>query len=245
MTDPYVGKLTFFRVYSGSIRTGDQVLNAATGQKERIGRLVQMHANKREEISEVYAGDIAAGIGMKRVTTGNTLCDPEYPIALEAMSFPEPVVDVAIEPKSKADEEKLANALQRLSEEDPTFRVRTEEETGQTVISGMGELHLEILVDRMMREFSVQANVGKPQVSYKETLSIPAEVRHRFVRQTGGGGAFADVTLRGEPHEGGKGVGVASKIVGGAVPKEDIPPVGQGGHDAIGSGGLGGRLTGG
>src|ERR1041384_239361 len=193
MTDPYVGKLTFFRVYSGSIKTGDQMLNAATGHKERIGRLVQMHANKREEISEVYAGDIAAGLGMKRVTTGNTLCDPEYPIALEAMTFPEPVVDVAIEPKSKADEDKLANALQRLSEEDPTFRVRTDEETSQTVISGMGELHLEILVDRMMREFNVQANVGKPQVAYKETISNAAETRHRFVRQTGGKGMFADV----------------------------------------------------
>ncbi|MGH3119065.1 MAG: elongation factor G, partial [Gaiellales bacterium] len=195
MTDPYVGKLTFFRVYSGSIKTGDQILNAATGHKERIGRLVQMHANKREEITEVYAGDIAAGIGMKKVTTGNTLCDPAYPLALEAMTFPEPVVDVAIEPKSKADEEKLATALQRLSEEDPTFRVRTEEETAQTVISGMGELHLEILVDRMLREFNVKANVGKPQVAYKETITNGAETRHRFVRQTGGKGMFADVTL--------------------------------------------------
>jgi len=240
MTDPYVGKLTFFRVYSGSIKTGDQMLNAATGHKERIGRLVQMHANKREEISEVYAGDIAAGLGMKRVTTGNTLCDPEYPIALEAMSFPEPVVDVAIEPKSKADEEKLANALQRLSEEDPTFRVRTEEETGQTVISGMGELHLEILVDRMMREFSVQANVGKPQVSYKETISMPAEVRHRFVRQTGGRGMFADVTLRVEPNEAGKGFVFESKIVGGSIPKEYIPAVEKGVEEAMRTGVLAG-----
>ena len=240
MTDPYVGKLTFFRVYSGSIKTGDQMLNAATGHKERIGRLVQMHANKREEISEVYAGDIAAGLGMKRVTTGNTLCDPEYPIALEAMSFPEPVVDVAIEPKSKADEEKLANALQRLSEEDPTFRVRTEEETGQTVISGMGELHLEILVDRMMREFGVQANVGKPQVSYKETISMPAEVRHRFVRQTGGRGMFADVTLRVEPNEAGKGFVFESKIVGGSIPKEYIPAVEKGVEEAMRTGVLAG-----
>jgi elongation factor G len=240
MTDPYVGKLTFFRVYSGSIQTGDQVLNAATGNKERIGRLVQMHANKREEISEVYAGDIAAGIGMKRVTTGNTLCDPEYGIALEAMVFPEPVVDVAIEPKSKADEEKLANALQRLSEEDPTFRVRTDDETNQTVISGMGELHLEILVDRMKREFTVQANVGKPQVAYNETITIPFEQRHRFVRQTGGKGMFADVTLMVEPQEPGKGFVFESKITGGAIPKEFIPAVEKGVEDAMRTGGLAG-----
>ena len=167
-----------------------------------------MHANKREEISEVFAGDIAAGIGFKKVSTGDTLCDPEHPLALETMVFPEPVMDVAIEPKSKADEEKLANALQRLSEEDPTFRVRTDEETGQTVISGMGELHLEILVDRMKREFSVDANVGKPQVAYRETISVPAEARHRFVRQTGGRGMFADVTLRVEPQAAGQGLRV-------------------------------------
>jgi translation elongation factor EF-G len=198
MTDPYVGKLTFFRVYSGTVKSGDSVLNPLTGRNERIGRLVQMHANKRQEIDEVYAGDIAAGIGFKKVTTGTTLCDPKHPVTLEAMHFPDPVVDVAIEPKSKADEEKLATALQRLAEEDPTFRVRTDEETAQTVISGMGELHLEIIVDRMMREFNVQANVGKPQVAYRETISIPAEVRHRFVRQTGGKGMFADVR-RGDP----------------------------------------------
>src|SRR5262249_44465908 len=170
MTDPYVGKLTFFRVYSGTVKTGDSVLNSTSGAKERIGRLVQMHANKRDEISEVYAGAIAAVVGLKRVTPGTTLCAPQYPILLEAMHFPEPVVDVAIEPKSKADEEKLATALQRLSEEDPTFHVRTDEETAQTVISGMGELHLEILVDRMMREFNVKANVGKPHVADKETV---------------------------------------------------------------------------
>ncbi|MBI5709861.1 MAG: elongation factor G [Candidatus Eisenbacteria bacterium] len=240
MTDPYVGKLTFFRVYSGSIRTSDHVLNAATGRQERIGRLVQMHANKREEISEVYAGDIAAGIGFKKVSTGHTLCDPRYPIALEAMTFPEPVVDVAIEPKSKADEEKLSNALQRLSEEDPTFRVRTDEETGQTVISGMGELHLEILVDRMLREFSVQANVGKPQVAYKETVSVAAETRHRFVRQTGGKGMFADVTLRVEPREAGKGFEFENKIVGGAIPKEFIPAVEKGVEEVMRTGVLAG-----
>jgi len=233
MTDPYVGKLTFFRVYSGAVRTGDQVVNAATGRSERIGRLLQMHANKQEQIDEVYAGDIAAGIGFKRVSTGHTLCDPDHPLALEAITFPEPVVDVAIEPKSKADEEKLANALQRLSDEDPTFRVRNEEETAQTVISGMGELHLEILVDRMLREFGVQANVGKPQVAYKETISVPAEARHRFVRQTGGRGMFADVRLRVEPQPPGKGFEFESRVVGGAVPKEYIPAVERGVEDAM------------
>jgi len=239
-TDPYVGKLTFFRVYSGTVKTGDSVLNAATGRNERIGRLVQMHANKREEITEVYAGDIAAGIGFKKVTTGHTLCDPQYPIALESMHFPEPVVDVAIEPKSKADEEKLANALQRLSEEDPTFRVRTDDETSQTVISGMGELHLEILVDRMMREFNVQANVGKPQVAYRETISGPAETRHRFVRQTGGKGQFADVSLRVEPMEPGKGFEFENEIVGGAIPREFIPAVQKGVEEAMRGGVLAG-----
>jgi len=240
MTDPYVGKLTFFRVYSGSVRTGDQVLNVATGRSERIGRLVQMHANKREEISEVEAGDIAAGIGFKKVSTGHTLCDPDHPLALEAMTFPEPVVDVAIEPRSKADEEKLANALQRLSEEDPTFRVRSEEETAQTVISGMGELHLEILVERMKREFGVDANVGKPQVAYRETISAPAEIRHRFVRQTGGKGMFADVTLRVEPQPSGKGFEFESRITGGSIPREFIPAVERGVEDAMKSGGLAG-----
>jgi elongation factor G len=232
-TDPYVGKLTFFRVYSGTVKTGDSVLNAATGRNERIGRLVQMHANKRDEISEVHAGDIAAGIGFKKVTTGNTLCDPQYPLALESMHFPEPVVDVAIEPKSKVDEEKLANALQRLAEEDPTFRVRTDDETSQTVISGMGELHLEILVDRMMREFGVKANVGKPQVAYRETISQAAEQRHRFVRQTGGKGMFADVSLKVEPLEPGKGFEFENEIVGGAIPKEFIPAVEKGVEEAM------------
>jgi elongation factor G len=232
-TDPFVGKLTFFRVYSGTVKTGDSVINATTGRTERIGRLVQMHANKREEISEVYAGDIAGGIGFKKVTTGHTLCDPQYPIALESMHFPEPVVDVAIEPKSKADEEKLSTALQRLSEEDPTFRVRTDEETSQTVISGMGELHLEILVDRMLREFSVQANVGKPQVAYRETISGAAEQRHRFIRQTGGKGQFADVTLKVEPMEAGKGFEFENDIVGGAIPKEFIPSVEKGVEEAM------------
>jgi elongation factor G len=240
MTDPYVGKLTFFRVYSGTVKTGDTVLNAATGNKERIGRLVQMHANKREEIKEVSAGDIAAGIGFKRVTTGNTLCDPDYPLALEAMHFPEPVVDVAIEPKSKADEERLATALQRLAEEDPTFRVRTDDETNQTIISGMGELHLEILVDRMLREFNVQANVGKPQVAYRETITTSAEHRARFIRQTGGKGMFADVSIKIEPQEPGKGFEFVNDIVGGSIPKEYIPAVEKGIEEALRSGVLAG-----
>jgi elongation factor G len=236
MTDPYVGKLTFFRVYSGTLKTGDQVLNVATGHRERIGRLVQMHANKREEINEVYAGDIAAAIGLKRVTTGHTLCALDYPIALEAMHFPEPVVDVAIEPKSKVDEEKMATALQRLSEEDPTFRVRTDDETAQTVISGMGELHLEIIVDRMMREFGVQANVGKPQVAYRETITTAVEQRHRFIRQTGGKGMYGDVTLTVQPQEAGKGFEFINEVVGGAIPKEFIPAVEKGVEEALRSG---------
>ncbi len=236
MTDPYVGKLTFFRVYSGRCATGDAVLNSTTGNRERIGRLVQMHANKREEITEVYAGDIAAGIGFKRVTTGNTLCALDHPIVLEAMTFPEPGVDVAIEPKSKADEEKMSTALGRLSEEDPTFRVRTDEETGQTVISGMGELHLEIIVDRMKREFNVDANVGKPQVAYRETISQAAEARHRFVRQTGGKGMFGDVSVRIEPLEPGSGFHFENEIVGGAIPKEYIPAVEKGIEEAMKNG---------
>jgi elongation factor G len=236
MTDPYVGKLTFFRVYSGRIQSGDTVLNSTTRNKERIGRLVQMHANKREEISEVYAGDIAAGIGFKRVTTGNTLCAVDNAIVLEAMTFPEPVVDVAIEPKSKADEEKMSTALQRLSEEDPTFRVRTDEETAQTVISGMGELHLEIIVDRMKREFNVDANVGKPQVAYRETISQKASTRHRFVRQTGGKGMFADVSVEIEPLEPGSGFVFENEISGGVIPKEYIPAVEEGIEEAMRNG---------
>jgi len=235
-TDPHVGKLTFFRVYSGRVQTGDSVMNAGTGRKERIGRLLQMHANKRDEIKEVEAGDIAAAIGLKGVTTGTTLCDLDRPIALEAMHFPEPVVDVAIEPKSKADEEKMSDALQRLSEEDPTFRVRSDEETAQTVISGMGELHLEIIVDRMLREFRVQANVGKPQVAYRETISTPAEQRHRFVRQTGGKGMFGDVTLRVDPQEPGKGFEFVNEVVGGAIPKEFIPACEKGVEESMRNG---------
>ena len=236
MTDPYVGRLTFFRVYSGRCETGDSVLNATTGNKERIGRLVQMHANKREEITEVLCGDIAAGIGFKKVTTGHTLCALDSPIVLEAMTFPEPVVDVAIEPKSKVDEEKMGVALQRLAEEDPTFRVRTDDETSQTVISGMGELHLEIIVDRMKREFAVEANVGKPQVAYRETITASAEQRHRFIRQTGGKGMFGDVTLKIEPQAPGAGFMFENEIVGGSIPKEYIPAVEKGVEEALRSG---------
>ncbi len=236
MTDPYVGKLTFFRVYSGKCATGDSVLNATTGNRERIGRLVQMHANKREEITEVLCGDIAAGIGFKRVTTGHTLCAMDHAIVLEAMTFPEPVVDVAIEPKSKVDEEKMGVALQRLAEEDPTFRVRTDEETAQTVISGMGELHLEIIVDRMKREFTVDANVGKPQVAYRETITAAAEQRHRFIRQTGGKGMFGDVTIRIEPQTPGTGFTFENEIVGGVIPKEYIPAVEKGIEEALKNG---------
>jgi elongation factor G len=237
MTDPYVGKLTFFRVYSGKITTGSGVINANRRSNERIGRLVQMHANKREEISEVYCGDIAAAIGLKRVTTGETLCDPDYPVALETMHFPEPVIHVAIEPKSKVDEEKMATALGRLSEEDPTFRVRTDEETSQTIIAGMGELHLEIIVDRMLREFNVQANVGKPQVAYKETITQVIEGQHRFIKQSGGKGMFAVVTLRIEPQtDPAKGFEFVSEVTGGRIPREYWPAVEKGVVEAMENG---------
>jgi elongation factor G len=237
MTDPYVGKLTFFRVYSGKITSGSGVLNANRRSNERIGRLVQMHANKREEINEVYCGDIAAAIGLKRVTTGETLCDPDYPVALETMHFPEPVIHVAIEPKSKVDEEKMATALGRLSEEDPTFRVRTDEDTSQTIIAGMGELHLEIIVDRMLREFGVQANVGKPQVAYKETLTVPIEGTHRFVKQTGGKGMFAVVTVKLEPQtDPSKGFEFHSEVTGGRIPREYWPAVEKGIREAMENG---------
>jgi elongation factor G len=240
MNDPYVGKLTFFRVYSGTVGQGNGVLNTRRGARERIGRLVMMHANKREEITEVFTGDIAACIGLKNVSTGDTLCDIQYPIELEAMRFPEPVISVAIEPRSKADEEKLANALQRLSEEDPTFRVRTEEETGQTLIAGMGELHLEILVDRMVREFSVAANVGKPQVAYKETVSQAIQGQTRFIKQTGGKGMFAVVELRLEPQTPGKGFEFESQVTGGRVPREYWPAVEKGVLEAMETGVLAG-----
>jgi len=240
MNDPYVGKLTFFRVYSGTTKQGNAIMNARRTSRERVGRLVMMHANKREEITEVFTGDIAAAIGLKNVSTGDTLCDESYPIALEAMKFPEPVISVAIEPKSKADEERLSNALQRLSEEDPTFRVRTDEETSQTLISGMGELHLEILVDRMVREFNVAATVGKPQVAYKETISQVIEGKTRFIKQSGGKGMFAVVDVRLEPQEPGKSFEFVSEVTGGRVPREYWPAVEKGIVEAMENGVLAG-----
>ncbi|HEX5194778.1 MAG TPA: elongation factor G [Solirubrobacteraceae bacterium] len=236
MADPYVGKLTYFRVYSGKLAAGSRVLNVTTGRTERVGRLLMMHANEREELEEVYAGDIAAGVGIKQVVTGDTLAAPDKPIKLETITFPEPVIKVAIEPKTKADQEKMSVALGRLAEEDPTFQVATNEETGQTEISGMGELHLEILVDRMMREFKVEANVGRPQVSYRETIRGHAEkVEGRFVRQTGGSGQYGIVYLDIEPAPG-EGFDFVNKIKGGAVPTEFIPAVEKGVEDALENG---------
>ncbi|HEU0013775.1 MAG TPA: elongation factor G [Longimicrobium sp.] len=240
-TDPYVGKLTFFRVYSGVITSGSHVLNSTKGKRERLGRILQMHANKREEIPEVRAGDIAAAIGLKDTTTGNTLCDPEKPVVLESMTFPEPVIDVAIEPKTKVDQDKMGEALRRLSDEDPTFRVHTDPETGQTIISGMGELHLEILVDRMLREFKVDANVGRPQVAYRETIRKQVEkVEGKFVRQTGGSGQYGHVVINMMPAEPGQGFVFEDKIVGGVIPREFIKPSEQGMREAMDTGVLAG-----
>jgi elongation factor G len=239
-TDPYIGKLTYMRVYSGVAQTGHATLNVSTGKKERIGRLVQMHANKREEREAVYSGDIAAVVGLKKASTGDTICDPKHAVQLEAMHFPEPVMSVAIEPKTKADQEKLAVAMSKLSEEDPTFRVTTDDETGQTIISGMGELHLEILVDRMLREFKVEANVGKPQVAYKESISGKAEVEGKFVKQTGGRGQYGHVEVIVERNEEGDEFVFVNKIVGGSVPKEYIPSVERGMKDAMSGGVLAG-----
>ena len=240
MTDPYVGRLTFFRVYSGEFETGATVMNSVKGQRERIGRILQMHANHREDIEHVYSGDIAAAVGLKNTTTGDTLCDDKHQIVLESMEFPEPVIRVAIEPKTKAGQEKMAIALQKLAEEDPTFKTYTDTETGQTIIAGMGELHLEIIVDRLLREFRVEANVGKPQVSYKETVKKAATVDTRYVRQTGGKGQFAHVKLMIEPNEPGKGYEFINKVTGGAIPKEFIPCVDQGIQGAMLSGVLAG-----
>ena len=239
-TDPFVGKLTFFRVYSGVLRTGSYVYNASKGERERVGRILQMHANHREEIEEVRAGDIAAAIGLRKTGTGDTLCAETDPIVLESITFPEPVIWVAIEPKTKADQDKMGVALQKLAEEDPTFRIRTDEETGQTIIAGMGELHLEIIVDRMMREFRVDANVGKPQVAYRETISINAHGTGRFVRQSGGRGQYGHVELELSPNEPGKGFEFVSKIVGGAVPKEYVKPTAKGIEDSLANGVLAG-----
>ena len=240
MADPFVGKLSFFRVYSGKLETGKTVMNSTKGQRERVGRILQMHANHREDIEWVYSGDIAAAVGLKNTTTGDTLCDDKHQIILESMEFPDPVIRVAIEPKTKAGQEKMAIALQKLAEEDPTFKTYTDDETGQTIIAGMGELHLEIIVDRLLREFKVEANVGKPQVSYKETIKKAATVDTRYVRQTGGKGQFAHVKLMIEPNESGKGYEFINKVTGGAIPKEFIPCVDQGIQGAMLSGVLAG-----
>ena len=239
-TDPFVGNLTFLRCYSGVINSGDFVLNAVKGKRERLGRIVQMHADKRNEIKEVLAGDIAAAIGLKDVTTGDTLCDENAPIILERMEFPEPVISVAVEPKTKADQEKMALALQRLAQEDPSFRVHTDEESGQTIISGMGELHLDIIVDRMRREFKVECNVGKPQVAYRETIRSSTEIEGKFVRQSGGRGQYGHCWLRLEPQEEGKGYEFVNAIVGGVIPKEYVPAVDKGVQEQIANGVLAG-----
>jgi len=240
MTDPFVGQLIFFRVYSGSIKSGDTVYNPVKGKKERLGRILLMHANNREEIKEVYAGDIAAAVGLKEATTGDTLCDLNNTIILERMIFPEPVIHVAVEPKTKADQEKMGIALNRLAQEDPSFRVRTDEETNQTIISGMGELHLEILVDRMRREFGVEANVGAPQVAYREAIRKPVEVEGKFVKQSGGRGQYGHVWLKMEPNEAGKGFEFIDAIKGGTVPREYIPAVEKGLRDSLPNGVLAG-----
>ncbi len=236
MSDPYVGKLTFFRVYSGVLKSGSYVYNSTKDKKERIGRILQMHANRREELGEVCAGDIAAAVGLKATTTGDTLCDADHPIILESMVFPDPVISVAVEPKTREDQEKLSSALQRLSDEDPTFRVRTDEETGQTIISGMGELHLEIIVDRMFREFKVAASVGKPQVAYRETVRKKEKVEGKYIKQSGGRGQYGHVLLMIEPQEPGKGFIFENKVVGGRVPKEYIPAVEKGVVEAMETG---------
>ena len=240
MTDPFVGRLSFFRVYSGTLEAGKTVLNSSKGQRERIGRILLMHANHREDLNMVYSGDIAAAVGLKNTTTGDTLCDEKAPVVLESMEFPEPVIRVAIEPKTKAGQEKMAIALQKLAEEDPTFKTYTDEESGQTIIAGMGELHLEIIVDRLLREFKVEANVGKPQVSYKETITREATVDTRYARQTGGKGQFAHCKIIVEPNESGKGYEFINKITGGAIPKEYIPCVDQGIQGAMQAGVLAG-----
>ena len=242
MTDPYVGKLAFFRVYSGTINSGSYVLNATKGKKERMGRVLQMHANKRQELDKVYSGDIAAAVGFKLTTTGDTLCDEQHPVILESMEFPEPVIDIAIEPKTKVGQTKMIEALQKLAEEDPTFRAKTNTETGQTIISGMGELHLEIIVDRLLREFNVEANVGAPQVAYKETFTKSVEVDSKYAKQSGGRGQYGHCKVRFEPMDpnGEETFKFESSVVGGAIPKEYIPPVGEGIEEAAKAGILGG-----
>uniref|UniRef100_UPI002ACEEEAE elongation factor G n=1 Tax=Chloroflexus sp. TaxID=1904827 RepID=UPI002ACEEEAE len=236
VADPYVGKLAYFRVYAGKIEKGSYVLNSTRGQRERLGRLLRMHANHREDIDEVYAGEIAAMVGPKNSYTGDTICDPDHPIVLESIRFPEPVIELAVEPKTKADQDKMSIALSRLAEEDPTFRVYTDPETGQTIIKGMGELHLEVILDRMRREYKVEANQGKPQVSYRETITIPVDQETRFVRQTGGKGQYGHVKIKFEPLPPGKGFEFVNAIVGGVIPKEYIPAVEQGLREAMQTG---------
>jgi elongation factor G len=240
MADPFVGQLTFIRIYSGQIETGDSVLNVRTGKTERIGRLLKMHANKREEISEIYAGDICAAVGLRNVSTGDTICSETHPIVLESIEFATPVISVAVEPKTKADQEKMGLALGKLAQEDPTFKVHTDPDSGQTIISGMGELHLEIIVDRMMREYKVEANVGKPQVAYRETIRRPSEAEGKYIRQTGGRGQYGHVKIRLDPNGAGKGYEFVNEIVGGVVPKEYIKPVDQGMQEAMEGGVLAG-----
>ncbi|GIP55751.1 MULTISPECIES: elongation factor G [Paenibacillus] len=240
MTDPYVGKLTFFRVYSGILQSGSYVLNATKNKRERIGRILQMHANTRKEITEVYSGDIAAAVGLKDTGTGDTLCDEKAPVILESMNFPDPVIEIAVEPKTKADQDKMGVALGKLTEEDPTLRAHTDEETGQTILAGMGELHLDIIIDRMRREFKVETNVGKPQVAYRETFKAPARVEGKFVRQSGGRGQYGHVWVEFEPLEAGSGNQFESKIVGGSVPREYIAPAQQGIEEAMKNGVLAG-----
>ncbi|PKM52992.1 MAG: elongation factor G, partial [Firmicutes bacterium HGW-Firmicutes-5] len=240
MTDPFVGKLAFFRVYSGSIESGSYVFNSSKGKRERLGRILQMHANHREEITTVYTGDIAAAVGLKDTSTGDTLCSDKAPIILESMEFPEPVIHVAIEPKTKAGQEKMSTALAKLAEEDPTFRTRTDEETGQTIISGMGELHLDIIVDRMLREFKVEANVGAPQVAYKESITKAVDAEGKFARQSGGRGQYGHCLIRMEPVEPGTGYIFENKTVGGSIPKEFINPINQGIEEAMRNGVLAG-----
>ncbi|PIR73202.1 MAG: elongation factor G [Candidatus Moranbacteria bacterium CG10_big_fil_rev_8_21_14_0_10_35_21] len=239
-TDPFVGQLTFFRVYSGVLKAGSYVLNSTKNQKERIGRILRMHANHREEVEEIYSGGIGALVGMKNTTTGDTLCDENKPVLLESINFPEPVISIAIEPKTKADQEKMGLALRKLAEEDPTFKVRSDEETGQVIISGMGELHLDILVDRMKREFKVEANIGQPQVAYRETIKTMAEAEGKYIKQSGGRGQYGHVWLKVEPQEKGKGFEFVNEIKGGAIPQEYIAPVGKGAKEAMDKGVLAG-----
>ncbi|HPN96429.1 MAG TPA: elongation factor G [Candidatus Moranbacteria bacterium] len=239
-TDPFVGQLTFFRVYSGMLKAGSYVLNSSKGEKERVGRILQMHANHREEITEIYAGGIGALVGMKATTTGDTLCDPEKPVLLESITFPEPVISIAIEPKTKADQEKMGMALRKLSEEDPTFKVHTDEESGQTIIEGMGELHLDIIVDRMKREFKVEANIGQPQVAYRETIKNTSQAEGKYIKQSGGRGQYGHCWLKVEPQEPGKGFEFVDEIKGGVIPQEYIAPIGKGVKEALDNGVLAG-----